>query len=398
MKKILVITSVIPNDLAGGDRLYTYHLYKALAQYASVTVIGYKDLHDRVIEHENWVQEIITVPYIYWPQYLSVLSIYSNQVFENRTTVFKKTLKQLVQNKDYDVIICDHYRTFWAADIVNRERKWLGKVRIPTILVTHNHEALVRDKLAKNETNLIKSLVFWLDAKKTRWHENKALLGFDKVTAISTTDAKSISAVSGQKTDVLTPGYSERIKNEHQITQETSKQVVVLGNYYWVAKQLNRRLLVKAAASIFPKAGIKMILVGPGPASLIHELSQYPFVKVAGYVESFDKYLEESRIAIIAETTGGGFKLRALDYVFGKVPMAVIKGTMEGMPLQAGVDYLEYSTMNELIEGVVREIDNIEKLNMLASNTLAACQNKFKWKDRGCALYKIVCDITGKKE
>jgi len=394
MPKILVITYTIPNDFTAGDKLYTYHLYRTLAQYASVTVIGYKDLHG-VKEYENWVQEVITVPRVHWPQFLSVLSIYPNLVFQDRTMVFKKRLRRLVRNQDYDVIICDQFRIFWAADIVNRERKRLGKVRLPTILVTHNHDALLRDKLAKNENNLLKSFVFWLDAKKTRWHENKALLSFDRVTANTTDDAKSIGAIYGQKIEVLTPGYSgQRIKDEHQITPETSKQVVVLGSYFWVAKQLNLRQLVKAAASIFPKAGVKLIVVGSGPASLQTEISRYPFVKVTGRVESFDKYLEKSRVAIIAETTGGGFKHKALDYVFGKVPMAVVKGTMAGLPLQPNIDYLEYSTVNELVEGVAQEIDNIEKLNLLASNALTACRDKFRWEDRGRALYEIVCELT----
>jgi glycosyltransferase involved in cell wall biosynthesis len=395
MQKILVITSTIPNDLAGGDKLYTYYLFKELAQHISVTIVGYKDLHGKVND-SNWVQEIITVPYVNKSKHLSVLSRYPNPIFKNNTRLLRKTLRKIVQNhKDYNVIICDHLRTCWAAEVINTERKKLGLAHIPTIFIAHNHETLLREQLVACESNLLKS-VFWLDAKKTRWHENKTLSTFDKIIAITADDAKSINAISGAKADVITPGYCGLIKDRHLLTQKTNRQAVILGNYYSHNKQLNLMQLVKAAASVFPKAGVKLQIVGAGPASLFAKISQYQFVDVVGYVESFNKYLENSRVAIIAETIGGGFKLKALDYVFGKIPMAVLKGTMAGLPLQANKDYLEYTTLEALIDGIVQEIDNIEKLNLIASNALAACRHEFSWKDRGNMLYKIVCELTRK--
>jgi polysaccharide biosynthesis protein PslH len=394
MQKILAITYLLPNDLNSGDRLYTYYLFQSLAQHVSVTAIGLDSGGENHLN--NWIHKVVTVPRKPRPQLFSLLSKYPNIIFQCYTGAFKKALRQLVQNNEnYDVIICSHSASFWAAEVVNKERLLRGQSRIPTILVTHNHDTPLRYELAKNEPNWLKSAIFYIDAKKTKWYEKKAFLAFDKITAITHNDAESISTISGQKITILTPGYCGQINNKHRITQETNRQVVILGSYYWSVKQLNLRQLVEAA-SIFSKAQIKMIIVGDGPTSLFIELSQYPFVRVIGRVESFDKYLEESRMAIIAETTGGGFKLKSLDYVFRKVPMAVIKGTMAGMPLQPGTDYLEYPTLNELVEGVVQEIDNIKRLNLLASNALTACQNKFSWADRGRALYEIVCELTEK--
>lgn len=393
MKKVLAITYLLPGDLNSGGRLYTYHLFKSLSQYTLVTAIGLD--YGEKEQFDNWVQKVIAVPRFSRPQIFSFLSKYPNIVYQTYTRAFTKILKELAQgSEEYDAIVCSFSSTFWAAEIFNAERMRLGKARLPTVLITHNYDTPLREALAKNEFNFLKSLAFYIDAKKTRAYEHRVFSAADKITAITSDDAKIINAVSGKDITVLTPGFNGKSKDTHLITQSTNRKVVLLGSYHWAVKQLNLKQLIQAAESAFTKANINLVVVGDGPASLFKDLSCYPFVTIVGRVDSFDKYFEDARLAVIAETTGGGFKLKSLDYIFSKIPMAVLQDTMVGLPLKPDIDYLSYSTLKELVEGIVQQIDNVDKLNMLAANAFSACQDKFKWEDRGTELYRLVREVT----
>src|SRR5262249_38699221 len=105
-----------------------------------------------------------------------------------------------------------------------------------------------------------------------------------------------------------------------------------------------------------------------------------------GFVEDLKPILRTVRIGIVAERTGGGFKLKTLDYIFNRVPIAAIKGGIAGLPLMPGMHYLSFESMHELAQGVVAVIDDVEQLNSLQRAAYEKCNTGFDWTDRGRAL------------
>jgi polysaccharide biosynthesis protein PslH len=73
-----------------------------------------------------------------------------------------------------------------------------------------------------------------------------------------------------------------------------------------------------------------------------------------GFVADLEPIFRGVRIGIVGERTGGGFKLKALDYIFNRVPVAAIKGSIAGLPLTHETDYLSCGSMRELAEGSPR--------------------------------------------
>jgi glycosyltransferase involved in cell wall biosynthesis len=92
-------------------------------------------------------------------------------------------------------------------------------------------------------------------------------------------------------------------------------------------------------------------------------------------------------MGIVPERTGGGFKLKTLDYIFNRVPIAALSGSTAGLPLKAGWHYLSFQSIRELAQGVAVAIDNLELLNSLQEAAYAECRSRFDWADRGRALY-----------
>jgi hypothetical protein len=119
-------------------------------------------------------------------------------------------------------------------------------------------------------------------------------------------------------------------------------------------------------------------------------MKAFPFVEITGAVDSFEEHLQESRIAIIAEGVGGGFKLKSLDYIFHKIPMAILNGSISGVPVISGKDFLGYDSLDELVDGIVSEVDNVDKLNDMANAAYSACENSFDWSSRAQSLNELI--------
>jgi hypothetical protein len=72
------------------------------------------------------------------------------------------------------------------------------------------------------------------------------------------------------------------------------------------------------------------------------------------------------------------------------VPIAAIRGSLAGLPLTAGLDYLSFGSMQELAHGVAAVIDDLERLNSLQQGAYEKCDTAFDWNDRGRALCNAI--------
>ena len=387
---LLVVTPVVPHNLFSGEQIYTYNLYRALSKYVDITLVGNEDAGSSGLPLD-WAKEVVTVPRNRLSKHWSVFSPYPSGIFQFYSGQIRVALQGLIDSgKQYDAIDCNSYLMYRAAKYFNGryEKQW-GR-RIPTLLVTHNVEALSRVGMAERGQNLLVRKAFQWDSAKVGWHEKRALQSFDEVTAITPDDAAYMRNIVGKEVLPVVPGYDGIKLPSHRITCETKKQVIVLGSFMWEAKRQNILNLVRSASERFMRANIRLKIVGMAPASLIESMKAFPFVEITGAVDSFEEHLLESRIAIIAEGVGGGFKLKSLDYIFHKIPMAILDGSISGVPVISGRDFLGYNSLDELVDGIVNEIDNVDKLNDMANAAYSVCDNAFDWDGRAQSLNGLI--------
>jgi hypothetical protein len=143
-----------------------------------------------------------------------------------------------------------------------------------------------------------------------------------------------------------------------------------LGSFLWSAKKHNLFAFLVAAYDLFRRNGIEIYVVGLMRDDLRREIAQrWPAVTVTGKVDQVTPYLEDARIGVIPEEAGGGFKLKALDYVFHRVPLFSLQGCVNDLQLVHGQSAMLYADMNSLCTGVVTSIVDtglLEKLQNAA--------------------------------
>jgi polysaccharide biosynthesis protein PslH len=307
------------------------------------------------------------------------------------TSDYARHLKTLLGVRDFDVIVLDHYAMVWTISYIQQSERNGAKPII--VYIAHNFETGVSADIARDfRGNLFRKAALRANAWKIANAERSLTRAAHIVVTLTNEDANSLAPLAPSSTKVvLPPGYDgPRAANRH-ILHATPRRIVIVGNYRWTPKQMNLSAFLEAADPILRCAGVGLDVVGEGPDAFRKAWeARVKATRFHGFVDDLRSFLAARRMGLVVEETGGGFKLKTLDYVFNRVPVAAIAGSMAGVPLEAGVDYLSFESMRELAQGIAVAIDDIEQLNSMQQAAYEKCDSAFDWRDRGRTLYDAI--------
>ncbi len=331
--------------------------------------------------------EWVVVPFHDRGQARSLLS--RSPVFAHRfaTPQIRRAFDDLVRERPWDAIVIDHLA---MAGVVTRDRR----SRLPTpgpllVYVSHNYEEGVRAQLAAGVSRRsLKRLALGWDAAKTARLERGLVDATDLVTVITDDDGDQFRRhTPDSRYLLLTPAYEGSGVATRTIDAATPRRITLLGSYASFTKQLNLWRFLDVGAGPLARAGIGIDVVGLMPDDFSNRLrTAFPDVTVTGQVDRVEPHLAKARMGVVAEGLGGGFKLKVLDYVFNRLPVASLAGSVAGTPLLDGESILEFPDLARLVEGVIATIDDLPRLNAVQEVAFRACDGRFAWADRGRAL------------
>ena len=393
--RCLWLAREIPLPLRSGDKTYTARLAQALAAAgASVTFMGLStsaaSSRPAAEAFENRIEWSI-VPGRPNPTVLALASPLPLVSARFGTHDYTQHLKTMLRVRDFDVVILDQYAMVWAISYIQRSERNGASPLIAYI--AHNFETeLAADTARDFHGNPFRKAALHANAWKTGKAEHNLARAADLIVTLTSEDANSLAPLSpliGKL--VLPPGYNGPRAPDRQIAQATPRRVVIVGAYRWTPKEMNLSAFLEAADPILQQAGIGIDVVGEMPASLRKAWeARVKATQFHGFVEDLGEFLAGRRMGLVVEKTGGGFKLKTLDYIFNRLPIAAIRGSVAGLPLTPELHYLSFESMPGLAQGVAAVIDNIERLNSLQQAAYEKCNAGFDWSDRGRTLYNAI--------
>jgi glycosyltransferase involved in cell wall biosynthesis len=314
------------------------------------------------------------------------------------TRDYAQHVKAMLRACDFDVVILDHYAMVWAIGCIQRTERNGAKPLIAYI--AHNFETKLAADIARNfRDNLFRKAALHANAWKIANAELSLARGADIIVANTAEDAKSLARLSPLSAKlVVPPAYHGQRTPDRRIVQATPRRVAIVGNYHWTAKQMNLSAFLQAADPILRYAGVGIDIVGDGPDSFRAAWeARVQGTRFHGFVDNLGEFLAARRMGLVVEETGGGFKHKTLDYIFNRVPIAAIRGSMTGLPLTRGLHYLSFESMPELAQGVAAVIDDIERLNSMQQAAYEVCDTAFDWSDRGRTLCNALWQAVNEK-
>lgn len=388
--RCLWLTRRYPYPPNSGEHLYTRGLVESLAQ-AGANVHGLcwgRQETDNgsppTVDHENisWTQ----VGGFSGSRLHSIIGGLPSDAFRHGRGNIRTELSRLLREQNWNSVVIDHAAMGWAFPVVKR-----CQPEATIVYLSHNAEAKTRREIATELRRSLpmKAILHW-DAAKYVALERRLCRGADLISAITADDAAFYRKFAPTTRVVQnSPGYDGVKLQDRRITEETPRRVVLSGSFEWIAKQHNLLRFLEASAKPFTAAGIEVQVVGKASPDFAHETrKRFSHCRFDINVPSISPYFADARIGVIPEELGGGFKLKALDYVFHGLPIALLNGAAAGLPLDLNHEVIPAPSLASLATHIVEVIDDIPFLDSLRANAFARCEDGFHWRDRGVSLLK----------
>jgi hypothetical protein len=314
---------------------------------------------------------------------VGLLTLLPNMAASYATRAYRRCVDEALRER-WDAVVIDHLQMGWVIDRVASAR---AAGRVGCVLhVSHNHETSVRERAAQQSgAGRLHRAILRLDALKARRLERAVVGAVDLVTCITAEDLdRFVRGGASGRLVVVPPGYDGAVRPARQIGADVPRRAVLLGNSLWRVKRENLLRFLVIADPVLAIAGVELIVAGPSPAELVATLApRLRATRFVGAVDDVAAVLRTARVGIVAEPVGGGFKMKSLDYVFNRVPIAALSGSIAGLPLRPGTDMLSFTSATELARGIVDVIDDLPRLNALQERAFLRCALLFDWSERG---------------
>jgi hypothetical protein len=401
--RILWLTRTHPLPAFRGDLLYSSRLIEALAQAGStVTVVGQsldnsdladgQDVRSQVEHGVTW--QIVRRGRI--NRVWSLLHRLPGDAFRTATKEFRAELTRQFHSRRWDAIVLDHVGMGWALDPLHRLMRESGRPT-PLVYSSQDHEMSVKPQVAAvQQGHPIYKTALRYDARKFAHLERRMVAECALVTTITEEDLRLFKQDYPDKRVVcLPPGYDGATVAERTIGPDVPRRCIIFGSLVWIAKKQSILDFFRHADPIFGPAGIGVDVIGTIEPDFAKALAAATTCgRVIGRVENVTPHFAEARVGIMPDRVGGGFKLKNLDYIFHRLPLATMAGQSMGLPLEAGRDFIVEDDYGRLARSVVAVIDDFDRLNAMQRSAFERCAGKFDWAVRGVELRDEIAAIA----
>ncbi len=310
------------------------------------------------------------------------------------TRSMRLIVSRLLATGQWNAIVFDSICIGWALPLV-LEHCAKANPRPKLVYLAHNHEETVARAIADGVHSPLKRQFKRLDAAKVARLERQLTRGVDLVTSNSPEDVEKFRrGLAAKPIEYLPPGYSGIRVPKRDISAEVPRRAIIVGSFDWIAKRLSLEQFLEVADPLFAQAGIELFVVGSAERSFLARLQRKcTATTFTGRVPDVREYMAQARVALVPDLLGG-FKLKALDYVFNRLPMLAMAGSIPGMPLEGEKSVLLYDSHRALARGVIDVIDKFDLLNQMQRAAYAACDDQFDWTSMGRRLLLAISRVS----
>jgi glycosyltransferase involved in cell wall biosynthesis len=396
---ILWLSRTIPLPQNAGDRIYTGHLVEALARAGGkVTYLGLANPDEpmgplsQLSKDVEWHQ-VPGPPNSIRQAALSKLPLVSARF---ATPAFRASVRRMLSSRSYDAIVLDQYAMAWAIS----ELKRFNTKSSAIIHVAHDFETEVTREIARSyRGNFLRKAALIQNSWKTQRSELALALKCDGIVTLTDHDSEAFKRLCPRSSMlVLPPGYSGFKRQGRNLKADLPRRVVILGSFRWIAKQMNLENFLRVASRVFTEAQVECCVVGSVPQQALARWQvEFPNVKFLGFVDNVQDVFDSARVGLVVESTGGGFKLKALDYVFGRLPLAGISESLRGLPRNIIRNSILANDAFSLAKAVVEAIDDVDRLNRMQDQAFGAALGHFDWEQNGRALLAFLEQVRRNK-
>lgn len=390
--KVLWLARMLPLPLCTGDRIYSARLAEALGRAGcEVRFVGLAnpDHPDRAARELD--------PAVTWDILPEKPLGMVRAMFSTRPVVgarfgtpgYARHVRTLLAREDWDAVVLDQYGLAWALPLIQAIRQ--GK-RPAIVHIAHDFETAVTAEIAATyKGNIVRKAALRLNAARTAAAERALARHADLLVTLTGEDLALFAGIGATGARlVIPPGYDGPRRSARAIDARTPRRVGIVGSFDWTAKQINLENFVRAADPVLAAADVELVVAGQMPATFKARLAGLRATRLAGFVDDLPAFLQECRMGLVIDAVGGGFKLKVLDYVMTRTPVAALRPALGGQAEALMRNFVIEDEAAALSHAIVAAIDDLPRLNAMQDASFAMAADLHDWSRNGAALLAAI--------
>lgn len=372
MRLLFISTGTQVTNPTSGDQVRAWNLIKRLSDKGWDITILEQDGGNSDIDEANVVTFNQPVP--------DRLNDVNPFLYKELTSQFQKEVPDVIHVKTFSGIIAS-----WA---VSRAYQTSTKI----VYDAQNFESQKITSDAKSLPPLKRVIAPTLIPSL----EKIAVRAADQIVSVSDSDRRSFQSVLGVSDEKITavPNGSNPVqtgedlcsefRSKHGISSKTSV-LIFHGHYDYYP---NEEAVQNIVNNVVPELkqqneDFHVVIAGKG----VPEFGNNDSVSGVGYVNNLDSFLAAGDIAIVPLASGGGTKLKVLDYMSAGLPIATTPKGAEGLDLENGVSAaIADMEGQEFIEQINSLVESPSKREELGANAQKLFNEKYEWNTIGADL------------
>jgi glycosyltransferase involved in cell wall biosynthesis len=337
--KVLFVAAHPPLPLDNGGRLRTFHLLDELSQRAEVGLVCFDREPGEI--GEPCPAEAIQLalprlagahvvpappPHKRLRQLSSLVSRRSYTDGMSRSARLVAAVRSATQSFEPDLVHCD---SLFCAHV----HPTAPASASPWVLSMHNHESLLKERLAETATEGLRRMLYRREARALAELERSHLSAFDHAVAVSEPEREAFSR-HNPSTIVVPNGVEPLPEPEPPAALESGEPLRLLFvgslNYEPNAQGLEW-FAYEVAPRVRERVRIEIDVVGPGRRG-----PELPGVRYLGRVDDVGRAYEGAHAAVVPLQAGAGSRLKVLEALARGVPLVSTRLGVEGFDLADG--------------------------------------------------------------
>jgi len=390
---------LVPPDTGG--KIRSYNILRELARQHSVTFFSFYSSHENDLHPEltSLFDHVVCVPLSLPPPKsaaelhdygLGLLSSEPYGITKYCRPEVRRALQTLLEQKTYDVILCDFMA---AAGVI----PWACST--PKVLFTHNVEATIWRRHYEVAGNPIWKAISWWEWRRMQAAERRYLSLADQVLAVSETDREAFAHfVEPGKVTVIPTGVDVDYFQPLSV-QETSDSLVFIGSMDWLP---NEDAIFYFVDAIFPLIKQRcpnafLEVVGRNPSSKLQALAEREkSMRLTGWVEDIRPFVARGSVCIVPLRIGGGTRLKIFEAMAMSKAVVSTSVGAEGLPVRSGENILLADTPNDFANAVVSLLHDAEGRKRLGASARTLVEENYSWRKVSESFLRTLQEVVGR--
>ncbi|MDW8055314.1 MAG: glycosyltransferase family 4 protein [Elusimicrobiota bacterium] len=357
MKKVLVLTPILPYPPDDGSRIRTYQTIKSLYKKYKIDICSFYTEEDDVAGAKEFLMTLCDNVFLFplpkVNKLLQKLFVYAGD------KLTKKEISKIIEKERYDFLHVEKLMMFY----------YVGNKKIPTVLDSWGIDSSIAYQKFLFEKNFVKKIFELLKYLRHLICEMYILKKANFLIAITQQQVEFYKKYLKDKSIFLIPNWIDT--NYFVPSEQYEKNTLIftgIMNFYpnIDAVKFFCKEILPTIKKIRPE--VKFYIVGKNPTKEIVEINNSKDIIVTGKVSDVKEYLNKAEIFVSPLRMGSGLRNKILEAMSCGKPIVATSHSCEGLNVKNGEHLLIADTPEEFVDKVLLLLNNKNLNNYLSNN------------------------------